>query len=62
LGIDDAGKYVVYAGPYGKYMIDKEDNVTRIGDIKMSLKDLKGQIEAALYSKHNEPLFGILTM
>lgn len=42
------GHYVPYAGPYGKYLIDEQQNVSSIGNFKMSLKELKSQIKEAL--------------
>lgn len=48
LGTTNEGNYVVFAGPYGKYLIDQNNNVTSIGDFRMSLSDLKAQIQEAL--------------
>lgn len=48
LGTNNWGDYVVFAGPNGKYLIDKDNNVTSIGNFKMSLEDLKAKIKEAL--------------
>lgn len=48
LGTNSNGTYVVFGGPYGKYLIDSKDNVSSAGDFKMSLNDLKKEIAAAL--------------
>jgi len=51
LGTNSSGEYVVFGGPYGKYLIDKDNNVSSIGDVKMSLADLKQKIQVALKEK-----------
>lgn len=48
LGMTSQGEYVSYAGPYGKYLIDENNNVSSVGDFKMSLEDLKAKIREAL--------------
>lgn len=48
LGTNSNGKYVVFGGPYGKYVIDSEDKVTSAGDFKTSLSDLKTKVQTAL--------------
>ncbi len=51
LGMNSRGDYVSYAGPYGKYLIDEQLNVTSIGGFEMSLSELKDKIKAALAVK-----------
>lgn len=49
------GKYVPFAGSYGKYLIDNDNNVTSVGEFSMSLSELKKKIVEALklpYKKH----------
>ncbi|MFA5788597.1 MAG: hypothetical protein WC924_01860 [Candidatus Gracilibacteria bacterium] len=53
LGMNGQGEYVSFAGPYGKYLIDDELNVTSIGDFTMPLKELKAKIDAALQNSTN---------
>lgn len=48
LGMNDFGDYVVFAGSYGKYHIDSDNQVSSTGDFKMSLKDLKTNIMTEL--------------
>jgi hypothetical protein len=48
IGKTTEGDYVPFAGPYGKYLIDENENVTSIGDFRMSFKELKTQIQEAL--------------
>lgn len=47
LGMNSQGEYVSYAGPYGKYLIDSENNTTSIGDFAMPLSELKAKIQEA---------------
>jgi hypothetical protein len=49
LGKTPEGNYVPLAGPYSKFLVDQEgDYVTRIGDFRMSFKELKAQIQEAV--------------
>lgn len=48
LGMNGQGEYVSYAGPYGKYLINLENNTTSIGEFSMSLSELKQKIQEAL--------------
>ncbi|MFA6023714.1 MAG: hypothetical protein WC777_00650 [Candidatus Gracilibacteria bacterium] len=51
LGTTSQGEYVSFAGPYGKYLIDNELNVSSSGDFSMSLEELKEKINAVLQSQ-----------
>jgi hypothetical protein len=52
VGKNFEGEYVSFAGPYSKYLIDENNNVSSIGDFRgdfrMSLTELKTQIQEAL--------------
>lgn len=48
VGKETSGRYVVFAGPLGKYLIDDNNNVSSTTDFKMSLQDLKVKIQDAL--------------
>lgn len=48
LGTNSENEYVVFAGPYGKYLIDENNTVTSIGDFAMDLDDLKAEIKDSL--------------
>lgn len=48
LGVTNWGDYVPFAGPYGKYLIDENNNVQSIGEFSMSLEKLKSQINEGL--------------
>lgn len=48
LGKNSIGDYVIFAGPYGKYLIDGNGNVTGMGNFKMSLEELKTNIKNIL--------------
>jgi hypothetical protein len=59
LGTNNWGEYVIFAGPYGEYLIDNNNTATSIGDFKMSLEDLKIKIKSALKipaQKYTPPL------
>ncbi len=48
LGKINTGEYVPFAGPFGKYIINSNNDVLGVGDFKMSLEDLKLKILSAL--------------
>ena len=48
LGMNNFGESVVFAGPYGKYLIDNNDEATSMGGFKMPLDELVSTIEAEL--------------
>lgn len=50
LGKDSAGDFVVFGGPYGKYLIDEINGVSGEGDFRMTLDHLKSQIQETLKS------------
>jgi hypothetical protein len=47
-------EYVPFAGPYGKYLIDENNNVSSIGDFQMPLEELKTEIQKNLKSLPKE--------
>ena len=51
-----AVRYVVFAGPYGKYLIDENDEVSSIGDFVMALDDLKAEIADDLENGERIPV------
>ncbi len=58
IGKTTEGNYVPFAGPYGKYLIDDAGNVASMGNFKMSLKELKTEIEETLKVMINERKVG----
>lgn len=48
IGTNSQNDHVVFAGEYGKYLIDENGNVTSVGDFSMPLIDLKAKIQEAL--------------
>lgn len=46
--------YVAFAGPYGKYLIDQNNNVKGVGGFQMPLEKLKSQIQEALKLPYKE--------
>ena len=56
LGTNSDDEYVVFAGPYGKYLIDENDEVSSIGDFVMALDDLKAEIADDLENGERIPV------
>jgi hypothetical protein len=50
IGTNGQNDYVVFAGEYGKYLIDDSGNVSSAGDFSMPLAELKAKIKEALGS------------
>lgn len=60
LSEDSLGNYGIFGGPYGKYLIDTNDDVTSLEEAKMPLADAKTKISEAMKAppilQHSPPV------